>query len=349
MRGNGEKEAAGWGSRVGRGWGPGRKLVSGLDDVVKALRVAPSVAVLAHVHPEGDAIGATLAATLSLREAGKIAAPYNADPLPPGLSSLPGAGEIIREVPIRRPFTCYLVLDTSDLTRAGGLLESRPSDAVVVNVDHHAGNSRFGNVNWVDPRASSAGEMVYRILRHGGFPITKTVATNLYAAILTDTGGFQYGNTTPEALSVAAHLVECGVAVEEVAAGLYWNRDPRHWRLLGEVLANLRVSKDGRISWIEVTSDLLARMGLGLEVADDFIDYARAVQGVEVAVAFKEISPGEVRVSFRSRGGTDVAHLARQFGGGGHRNAAGCTLRERLPSARARVLAAVGEYLGSKD
>ena len=321
--------------------------MSDLDDVVEALRLAPSVAVLAHIHPEGDAIGATLAATLSLREAGKIAAPYNADPLPPGLSSLPGAGEINREVPIRRPFACYLVLDTADLDRTGGLLESRPSNAVVVNVDHHAGNRRFGNVNWVDPHASSAGEMVYRILRQGGLPIGKKAATNLYAAILTDTGGFRYGNTTPEALRAAAHLVECGVAVEEVTAGLYWNRDSREWRLLGEVLASLRVSEDGRISWIEVTSELLARVGLGLEAADDFIDYARAVQGVEIAVAFKEISPGEVRVSFRSRGAKDVARMAKQFGGGGHRNAAGCTFRTSLAEARSRVLSVAAAYLNA--
>jgi phosphoesterase RecJ-like protein len=321
--------------------------VSDLDDVVEALRLAPSVAVLAHIHPEGDAIGATLAATLSLREAGKIAAPYNADPLPPGLSSLPGAGEINREVPIRRPFACYLVLDTADLDRTGGLLEGRPSDAVVLNVDHHAGNRRFGNVNWVDPHASSAGEMVYRILRQGGLPIGKEVATNLYAAILTDTGGFRYGNTTPEALRAAARLVECGVAVEEVTAGLYWNRDSREWRLLGEVLTNLRVSEDGRISWIEVTLELLARVGLRHEAADDFIDYARAVRGVEIAVAFKEISPAEVRVSFRSRGANDVARVAKQFGGGGHRNAAGCTLHTSLAEARSRVLSAAAASLNA--
>lgn len=319
--------------------------MSDLDEVVEALRRAPSVAVLAHVHPEGDAIGATLAATLSLREAGKITAPYNADPLPPGLSSLPGADEINHEVPIRRPFACYLVLDTAGLDRTGGLLEGRPAEAVVLNVDHHAGNRRFGDVNWVDPQASSAGEMVYRILRQGGLPIGREVATNLYAAILTDTGGFRYGNTTPEALRAAAHLVECGVAVEELTAHLYWNRDSREWRLLAEVLAGLEVSEDGRIGWLEVTADLLVRAGLGLEAADDFIDYARAVRGVEIAVAFKEVSPREIRVSFRSRGAKDVSRVANQFGGGGHRNAAGCTLHTSLAEAKARVLAAVQAHV----
>lgn len=321
--------------------------MSDLDRVVEALRAAPSVAVLAHIFPETDAIGATLGAALALREAGKVTGAYNADPLPPELLNLPGAADLRREVPITRPYTCYLVVDTSNLERTGGLLAGRPAGAVVLNVDHHASNSRFGDVNWVEPEASSAGEMVYRILRRGGFPMGKAVATNLYAAILTDTGSFQYGNATPEALRAAANLVEYGAAVEEVARWLYGSRDPREWHLLSEALASLQVSGDGRVAWIEVTSAAQSRAGLGLEVTEEFISYVRAVRGVQIAVAFKEVSPSQVKVSFRSRGDLDVARLAGQFGGGGHRNAAGCTLREALPDAKARVLAAAEAYLNS--
>jgi phosphoesterase RecJ-like protein len=321
--------------------------VNDLDEVVAALQAAPSVAVLAHIHPEGDAIGATLGASLALREAGKVTAAYNADPLPPGLSSLPGAADLRREVPIGGRYACYLVLDTSDLARTGGLLAGRPADAVVLNVDHHAGNTRFGDVNWVEPGASSAGEMVYRLLRRAGFPIGKAAATNLYAAILTDTGSFQFGNTTPEALQAAADLVACGAAVEELAAGLYGNHDPREWHLLSEALASLTLCAGGRLAWIEVTSAALQRVGLGLEATEGFIDYVRAVRGVQIAMMFKEVSAAEVRVSFRSRGSLDVARLAAQFGGGGHRNAAGCTLNDALPAARTRVLAAATAHLNS--
>jgi phosphoesterase RecJ-like protein len=248
-------------------------------------------------------------------------------------------------VPIRTPYACYLVLDTSDLGRTGGLLDARPADAVVLNVDHHAGNARFGTVNWVEPEASSAGEMVYRLLRHGGFPLSKPVATNLYAAIQTDTGSFQYGNTTPAALRAAADLVECGAPVEQIAAGLYEHRDPREWRLLSETLASLQVSGDGRIAWIEITLAAQRRAGIGLEATEGFVNYARAVAGVQIAAAFKEISPAEVKVSLRSRGRVDVARLAEAFGGGGHRNAAGCTLHQPLAEARARVLAAAEAHL----
>lgn len=319
--------------------------MSDLEAVVASLRAAPSVAVLAHIRPEGDAIGATLGMALALRAAGKAVGAYNADPLPPEVAELPGAGEIRREVPIRDPYACYLVLDTSDLERTGGLLEGRPGTARVLNVDHHPGNTRFGDVNWVDPAASSAGEMAYRILRQGGFPVSEAVAANLYAAILTDTGSFRYGNTSAAALRAAAELVERGAAVEALAAGLYGNRDPRQWRLLSEALASLGVSGDGRLAWIEVTREAQARSGLGLEATEEFVGYARAIRGVEIALAFKEVSASEVKVSLRSRGTTDVARLAGQFGGGGHRNAAGCTLREPLASARTRVLAAAAVAL----
>ena len=319
--------------------------MSDLDAVVAALRAAPSAAVLSHIAPEGDAIGATLGAALALREAGKVTAAYNASPLPPGLVSLPGATALLREVPIRTPFACYLVLDTSDLARTGGLLDGRPRDSVVVNVDHHAGNTRFGDVNWVDPTASSAGEMVYRILQHGGFPLSQLVATNLYAAIQTDTGSFQYGNTTPQALRAAADLVERGAAVERIATGLFENHDPREWRLLSEALATLQLSGDGRVAWIEVTIAAQQRVGIGLEATEGFINYVRAVGGVQIAAAFKEVSPTEVKVSLRSRGLVDVARLAEAFGGGGHRNAAGCTLRAPLAEVKARVLAAAPSYL----
>jgi phosphoesterase RecJ-like protein len=300
-----------------------------------ALGAAPSVAVISHVNPEGDAIGSVLAAVLALRGAGKRTGAFNADPAPPGLQHLPGVAELRRELPRDLPYACYLVLDTADLPRTGGLLDGRPRDAVVLNVDHHPGNTRFGDVNWVEPGASSAGEMVYRLFQEMALPILPDVAANLYAAILTDTGGFRYGNTTAESLRVAAELVTAGAVPETIAQGLVANRDPREWRLLSEVLAGLTVTAGGRVAWIEVTAAARQRAGVGLEVTEDFI-----LAGVRLAVAFKEISADEVRVSLRSHGEVDVARLAGAFGGGGHRNAAGCTIRDGLAAAKAQVLAA---------
>jgi len=308
--------------------------------VVAALQAAPSVAVVSHVNPEGDAIGSVLAAALALRGAGKQTGAFNADPAPPGLQHLPGVAELRRALPRDRTFACYLVLDSADLPRTGGLLDGRPRDAVVLNVDHHPGNTRFGDLNWVDPTASSAGEMVYRLLREMALPILPDVAANLYAAILTDTGGFRYGNTTAASLRVAAELVAAGAVPETIAQGLVANRDLGEWRLLSEVLAGLTVGAGGRVAWIEITAAARQRAGVGLEVTEDFIQYPRNLAGVRLAVAFKEISADEVRVSLRSHGEVDVARLAGAFGGGGHRNAAGCTIRSGLAAARAQLLAA---------
>ncbi|MFB3819577.1 MAG: bifunctional oligoribonuclease/PAP phosphatase NrnA [Candidatus Methylomirabilales bacterium] len=314
-----------------------------LEAVVQALAEAPSVAVLSHVFPEGDAIGASLAAMLALEAAGKRAGAYNAGPLPAALRHLPAGGRL-RPAP-ERPYACYLVLDTTEPERTGGLLDGRAPGSRVLNVDHHPGNTRFGDVNWVDPQASSAGEMVYRICRTGGFPLSPDVAANLYAAILTDTGGFRYSNTTPEALRTGAALVAAGAVPEAVGVSLSAHRDPREFELLRLALAELRVSPDGTLGWITVTRTAQQAAGVGLEAAEDFVQYPRSLEGVRVALAFKEAAPDEVKVSLRSHGTTDVAALARRFGGGGHRNAAGCTLRADLATAQATMLQAAAELV----
>lgn len=319
--------------------------MSDLAQVAAALRDATSVAVLAHVNPEADAIGSTLAAALTLREAGKRTGAFNAHPVPPDLRELPGASEVRQSVPREHEYGCYLVVDTANLGRTGGLLDGRRGGAVVVNVDHHAGNTRFGDVNWVEAEASSTGEMVLRLLRTMGLPISRDVAANLYAAILTDTGGFRYGNTTAQSLRAAADLVDAGAVPEAIAQGFSAHRVVGEWRLLGEVLAGMQVSADGRVAWIEVTAAACRRFGVGMEVTEDFIQYPRDLAGVRIAVAFKELSADEIRVSLRSSGSLDVTTLAAKFGGGGHRNAAGCTIRGALAHAKAAVLAAAEAFV----
>jgi len=318
--------------------------MSDLHRVLEALRAAAEVAVLSHESPEADAIGASLGAALALEAAGKRIGVYNVGPLPPALRALPGV-ERVQPAP-SRPYACYLVLDTTEPARTGGLLDGRPPGSQVLNVDHHLGNRGFGDVNWVDAAASSAGEMVYRLLVAGGFPLSPPVAANLYAAILTDTGGFRHPNTTPEALRAAAELVAEGARPGEIGRGLYGQRDPRELRLLGLALADLQVSADGRLAWITVSRAAQAVAGIGLEAAEDFVQYPRGVAGVEIALAFKEVAATEVRVSLRSWGPLDVAALASRFGGGGHRNAAGCTLHLPLEAARAAVLGAAAGLAG---
>lgn len=315
-----------------------------LPRMVETLRAVHRVAVLSHVSPEADCIGAALGCTLALKEQGKAAVAYNADPLPRTLRFLPGAADLVQADRLPASLDCVVVVDTSDPERAGGLLTG--VGAPVLNVDHHKTNVRFGTLNWVAPEASSAGEMVFHLLRALRHPISPPVAINLYAAILTDTGSFHYSNTTPEALRVAATLVEAGAVPAEITASLYDQRDAGELRLLSRCLGTLALSRDGRVAWMEVTAADLADVGLAPDALEGFINYPRSIAGVDVALLFKALSGDGVRVSLRSRGRADVAAVAATFGGGGHHNAAGCQVSGDLAAARRAVLAAVERELG---
>ena len=310
-----------------------------------ALRLARRVAVVGHVNPEPDCIGSTLGVTLALRGAGLAAHPLNADPVPENLRFLPGAEEMAPATRLPGGLGAICVVDSSDPERVGGLLRDAPAGIPVVNVDHHVSNTRFGSVNWVEPQASSAGEMVWHLANVLGVPLTREIATNLLAAIMGDTGSFRFANTSASALRAAAALVEAGAHPALVAEGLYGGKRPEEIRFLGEVLGTLSLAAGGAVAWIEVQQAALARAGLGWDDTEGFIDYARSVRGVEVALAFKELGPAATRVSLRGRGGVDVAALAARFGGGGHRDAAGCTVALPLAEARRTVLAAAQELL----
>jgi phosphoesterase RecJ-like protein len=314
---------------------------SDLQEIVSVLKGGGSVAILSHVRPEGDTLGSALGCHLTLKALGKEVATFNADPVPKNLRSLPGAAEVIRADRLPRPFDCYLVVDATDPGRVGGLLNGVPAGSLVINVDHHISNAHFGTYNWVDPEAAATGEMIYYLIQEMGVPLSREVATNLYVAILTDTGSFHYANTTPRARRVAAALIEAGVVPHEVAALLFDQREVEELRLLGSLLTGVQLSSDGRVAWIEVTREALGHDGTGKDALEDLINYPRSVKGVDVALLFREEGGEGVRVSLRSKGRVDVAAVAKAFHGGGHKNAAGCTVVGSLPEVRERMLAAV--------
>ena len=311
--------------------------------VVALLKTVRRVAVLSHINQEADCIGAALGLTIALQEQGRAAVAYNADPLPRALRFLPGAGDFVQADRLPGGLDCVVVVDSGTPERVGGLLTGVA--APVLNVDHHKGNTRFGTLNWVVPEASAAGEMVFHLLRALEHPIPPPVATNLYAAVLTDTGSFHYKNTSPEALRVAAALVEAGAVPGQISASLYAQRDAGELRLLSRCLTTLTLSRDGRVAWMEVSAADLAEAGLGQDALEGFIDYPRSIAGVEVALLFRGLGGDGIRVSLRSRGRADVAAVAATFGGGGHHNAAGCHVPGSPAAVRGAVLAAVEREL----
>ncbi len=316
-----------------------------LPRIAAALKRSGSVAILSHIHPEGDTLGSALGCHLALRRMGKDVATFNPDPVPKNLRALPGAAEVIRADRVPRPFECYLAVDATDPKRVGGLLDGLPAESMVINIDHHVSNTRFGTYNWVDPDAAATGEMIYHLVEALGVPLTKDVATNLYAAILTDTGSFRHANTSPRALRVAAALIEAGVVPHKVAELLFDQRQVEDLHLLGTLLTRTRLSADGAVAWIEVTREILEQPGATKDALEDLINYPRSVKGVEVALLFREEGAEGVRVSLRSRGKVDVAAVARAFDGGGHKNAAGCTVMGSLAEVRERIFGEVRRVL----
>jgi phosphoesterase RecJ-like protein len=215
-----------------------------------------------------------------------------------------------------------------------------------MNIDHHKGNGRFGDFNWVDEEASSTGEMIYRLLFEGmGLPLNQEAAISLYTAILTDTGCFRFSNTTPQALRIAGSLLEMGLAPEKIASQLYEQRGLGQLHVLGELLSGLQVTQNGKIAWGLITQEMLDRAKISLLETEGFVNYPRSVKGVEVAVIFKEAGSRRYRVSLRSKGGVDVGRVASAFSGGGHHNAAGCTVSGDLDEVRDRVLDEIERWM----
>jgi bifunctional oligoribonuclease and PAP phosphatase NrnA len=302
---------------------------------------------LGHVHPDADVLGTLLGLGMALEAAGASVTYAGPHPVPDVLGFLPGAGrwQVWRVAP--GVFDVIVLTDCPNPERAEGLLDAaRGASSQVLNIDHHPDNRRYGTVNWIDQSAAATGEMVFDLLRALGRPVTPDIALNLFTAIHTDTGSFRYSNTTPRTFRIAAELTAAGADPALVADRLYQRRTPNALETLGEVLRRVRVSEDGRVAWLPVPQGLVSEAFLA---AEDLVNYPRSIGSVRVALLLREEGRGVVKASLRSKGDVAVNRIAQQFGGGGHENAAGCTLRASLDEATETLLAAVGLALDGKD
>lgn len=319
-----------------------------LDTIVKVLRESRELLLATHVVADGDCLGSMLAAYLAFNGNGRRIWAVHPEPVPQVYRFLPGWEKIIHPSDLSSVPPVAIVLDCTDPERAGrevcALLEKVP---LVVNIDHHAGNQYFGHLNYVRPQAAATAELVYQVLEASGSRVSPAVALALYTGLVTDTGCFQYENTSPATHRLAARLLEAGVAPEEVHRHLWEEKPLATLRLLGKVLPTLRLAADGRVAWLTVTQALLEEAGAGQEHCEGLVEYPRSLAGVEVALLFREVGPNQVKVGFRSKRQVDVNLLAARFGGGGHRRAAGCTVFLPLEEAvRVVVGAAVDAVQG---
>ncbi len=266
-------------------------------------------------------------------------------PLPNMYEFLPGFDDIQAEPPHGIDAHLVFFFDSGNLERSGDSVKRIASHATIVNVDHHPSNSRFGDLNVIDPDASAVGQIVTDMLDHFGYPITPTIATNLYVALLTDTGGFRHENTTPGALEDAARLARLGADPGRIATLVYKTRPETTLKLSGMALATMRVELEGRLAWAKVTRRMLREAAAVMAESEGIIDTLNSIAGLELAILFKEVQGELTKISVRSRGAVDAAAMCAGFGGGGHIRAAGAEIEKPMEEAIRLVLAAAKEAI----
>ena len=305
-----------------------------VTEVLKQIERRERFVLTSHARPDGDAVGYVLACSQILRAMGKEAQVVLADGVPRIYRPLPFTDTVIERTEINGDYEAAIVLECDSIqrTRLEGL-----DRKFLISIDHHLSGRPFAHVNWIDPAACATGELVYRLARQAGVPISPEVATCLYTAVMTDTGSFMFQGTNEHTFALARELVLAGADPAACARNIYFAHSTAKMRLLGYALSNLH--REGPLAWIWVTREQMDRAGAIDEDCEGLVNYSLAIHGVEVAAFFRELADGRYRVSLRSKGQLNVATVAERFGGGGHQCASGCSLDGPLSVAVARVLA----------
>lgn len=281
------------------------------------------IAVTSHLRPDGDSLCTARALSLMARLLGKDAAVINRDPTPLPFTGFPDLAGIRLGQIRAEDFDTVILLECADVSRSG---QEGLAGAYKINIDHHHSNSPYADINWIDPEAPAVGEMVLQLAGPLGLTPTPEIAENLYCAIASDTGSFQFSNTTPRALAAATELARLGASPLRVAEKLYYNNSPGKIQLLGRVLSTLSMNAGGTIAVISMFKRDTEALHLKEVDTEDMTTLARSIKGVEMVMFFKEMGPEVFRVSLRSKGSANAARVAEHFGGGGHIHASGFTV-----------------------
>jgi len=318
------------------------------DQIIELVEKSRRILVTSHIDPDGDSIGSQLALKSWLKNSAKEVRIINQG-RPPAKYLFLDKEKTMEDFYSTRSEAwkadLVFVLECSNLERTGKVKELIREGVSIVNIDHHPDNSNFGNLNYIDTQTSALGEIIYELISYAGYRLNKDVATQLYAAILTDTGRFSFANTTSRAMGICAELVSQGANPKEINNQIYYSNSESALRLLGHTLQNLETYGEGKISFMVIDQKSLEDFGVSAEETERFVGYSLYLKGAEVGVLFKQKSKTLTKVSLRSQNTFDVSSLARIFGGGGHRNAAGCTIRHDLNSAKELVLKKIKEQL----
>ena len=288
-----------------------------------------------HLKPDGDSIGSQMAMAYALRALGKDVRVVNCNPALPALQTFPGVSEIEIADHVEGDYDAVIVMECSDLARTGVSVLER---YFIVNVDHHPGNAMYGAVNWFNAGAAACGEMVFDVIRSLGVPLTREIATHIYVAILTDTGSFHHAGISPRTFDICRQTLEAGIDPVAIARSVFDTNNIGRLRLFGAVLGSVEIDASGRLAAICLNRAMARASGGTYDDIEGLINVPLTVKEIQVVVFFKEWEPNEYRVSLRSKGSIDVGGVAKQFGGGGHKNASGCTVLGSLPDVRQQVM-----------
>ena len=321
---------------------------STLAEIGAILHAQQRFAVLSHVRPDGDALGSQLALALSLQQLGKEVTVWNEDGLLEKYSFLPGGQLLAQPPPEPQDFDVAVALDTATQNRLGTAGEAVRHAKTWINIDHHPSNPGYGDLVHIDPTSPATGQILFELIRNQQLPMDPAIAENLFVAISTDTGSFQYPNTTARTFEIGAKLLRGGVDVGRVSQLLYENYPRRRTELLRELLGTMRFEANGQIASFSLSLKVAGELGVRPEDNEGLIDHLRAIRGVIVAVFFEELADGKVRVSMRSkREDVDVSAICQKFGGGGHKLAAGTRVRGTLAEVEQRLLQTICQEVKS--
>ena len=321
---------------------------SAAQTVAAVLTQGRRVALTTHVNADGDGVGSEVALWHLLSARGLKPAIANPTPIPERFEFLlpHGADHSERAAKEIEAADVVVVLDISDISRLGDLQRAIKQSCAVACIDHHVSQGSLPEgPRLVAPEAAATAELVFDFASAVGWPLSPEAARALYVGLLTDTGAFRFANTSPRALRVAGALLERGVDPESIYESVYASAPEGRVRLMTEVLQTLVVEPDVGLAWVTVPPDALQRHAATADDLDGIVEYPRSIAGVRLALLFRQIANGRIKVSFRSMGDVDVAELAHQFGGGGHKRAAGASLDGSIADVHQQVLAAARQYL----
>ncbi len=314
-----------------------------IKKIIEIITKSKKFLITAHMNLEGDALGSELATYILLRKLKKQAIIFNNDPTPSAYSFLPYVKVIKNELKEKK-FDVALVLDCSDSFRTGKVKDYLGRAKTIVNIDHHISNTYFGDVNWVDPKASSACEMIYRLCKELNI-FDKKIATCLYTGIFTDTGSFTYANTSRRVHRIVSELIKYNIHPDKIYEKLHSFCQMKDMKFIGKILLNLKTDSSSRIVWT-----LIKRWPKReYDLTEVIFSIMRFLKDADVFVLFKKISKNKVRVNFRSRSKVDVNRVAKFFGGGGHKRASGVTIEDNLYSVEKKIISFIKRYTNGRN